>query len=256
MAAVQCGGSKPLRSAICHRRRPREDTSGNMDEMLQDFLTEASELLSGVDNKLVDLERRPGDAGLLNDIFRGFHTIKGGAGFLNLPAMVDLCHLTENIFDKLRRNELVLNASIMDAILEATGVVRVMFDDLQRGGQPQPASSALLARLRAVISGETPATPVLAAATIAAAPVASATRHSPQVRAAAAGEPDWDASSIRSRSSRRPHRRAMPPSRTDAARATTLPANRPSRDAARPTGLRWHRARRRYASTLRDSTTS
>jgi two-component system chemotaxis sensor kinase CheA len=106
-----------------------------MDEMLQDFLTEASELLAGVDNKLVDLEKRPGDAGLLNDIFRGFHTIKGGAGFLNLAAMVDLCHLTENIFDKLRRNELKLNASIMDAILEATGVVRVMFDDLQRGGK-------------------------------------------------------------------------------------------------------------------------
>src|SRR3954469_17705434 len=126
-----------------------------MDEMLQDFLTEASELLAGVDNKLVDLEKRPGDAGLLNDIFRGFHTIKGGAGFLNLPAMVDLCHLTENIFDKLRRNELKLNASIMDAILEATGVVRVMFDDLSRGAQPEPASAALLAKLRAVISGET-----------------------------------------------------------------------------------------------------
>src|SRR3954452_9431029 len=125
-----------------------------MDEMLQDFLTEASELLADVDNKLVDLEKRPGDAGLLNDIFRGFHTIKGGAGFLNLPAMVDLCHLTENIFDKLRRNELQLNASIMDAILEATGVVRTMFDDLQGGGQPRAASASLLARLRAVISGE------------------------------------------------------------------------------------------------------
>jgi lysyl-tRNA synthetase class II len=93
-----------------------------MDEMLQDFLTEAGELLSGVDNKLVDLEKRPGDAGLLNEIFRGFHTIKGGAGFLNLTAMVDLCHLTENVFDLLRRNELKLNANIMDAILEATGI--------------------------------------------------------------------------------------------------------------------------------------
>ena len=42
-----------------------------MEDMLQDFLTEAGELLSGVDNKLVELEGRPGDAGLLNDIFRG-----------------------------------------------------------------------------------------------------------------------------------------------------------------------------------------
>ena len=54
-----------------------------MEDLLQDFLVEAGDLLSGVDNKLVDLERAPGDKGLLNDIFRGFHTIKGGAGFLN-----------------------------------------------------------------------------------------------------------------------------------------------------------------------------
>src|SRR5215207_3014813 len=141
-----------------------------MDEMLQDFLTEASELLGDVDNKLVDLEKRPGDGGLLNDIFRGFHTIKGGAGFLNLTAMVDLCHLTENLFDKLRRNELALNASIMDAILEATGVVRVMFDDLGRGAQPTPASPALLAKLRAAISGET-----IPAAAVSAAPAPTTT---------------------------------------------------------------------------------
>src|SRR5919206_2043905 len=118
-----------------------------MDEMLQDFLTEAGELLSGVDNKLVDLEKRPGDAGLLNEIFRGFHTIKGGAGFLNLTSMVDLCHLTENIFDLLRRHERALNANIMDAILAATAAVRTMFDDLARGGQPQPADGGLLASL-------------------------------------------------------------------------------------------------------------
>jgi two-component system chemotaxis sensor kinase CheA len=54
-----------------------------MEDLLQDFLVEATDLLSGVDNKLVDLEKTPNDRGLLNEIFRGFHTIKGGAGFLN-----------------------------------------------------------------------------------------------------------------------------------------------------------------------------
>jgi len=125
-----------------------------MDEMLQDFLTEAGELLADVDRKLVDLEKRPGDAGLLNDIFRGFHTIKGGAGFLSLAGMVDLCHLTENVFDRLRKKELALEASIMDAILDATACVRSMFDALGRGGEPQDAVPELLARLHAVVSGE------------------------------------------------------------------------------------------------------
>jgi two-component system chemotaxis sensor kinase CheA len=159
-----------------------------MDEMLQDFLTEASELLSDVDNKLVELEKRPGDGGLLNDIFRGFHTIKGGAGFLNLTSMVDLCHLTENLFDKLRRNELTLNASIMDAILEATGVVRLMFDELLRGGQPEAASSGLLARLRAVTSGEAVSAPVAKPQSAPAVAPAPVTTTPP-----AAGEPDWQA---------------------------------------------------------------
>jgi two-component system chemotaxis sensor kinase CheA len=168
-----------------------------MDEMLQDFLTEASELLADVDNKLVELEKRPGDDRLLNDIFRGFHTIKGGAGFLTLSAMVDLCHLTENLFDLLRRHELKLNAVIMDAILEATGVVREMFDELTRGATLTPANSALLARLRAIVSGEpvaetapAPASPAPAVAASTAIAPAPATAPSSPV---ASGEPDWQA---------------------------------------------------------------
>ena len=71
-----------------------------MEDLLQDFLVEATDMLSGVDNKLVELEKSPDDHRLLNDIFRGFHTIKGGAGFLNATELVTLCHLTENLFDK------------------------------------------------------------------------------------------------------------------------------------------------------------
>ena len=115
-----------------------------MEELLQDFLTEASELLSDVDNKLVELEKRPDDRKLLNDIFRGFHTIKGGAGFLNVTELVALCHLTENLFDKLRTGEMALDAAKMDVILEATGAVRNMFGSLAQSAMPQAASPALL----------------------------------------------------------------------------------------------------------------
>ena len=126
-----------------------------MEELLQDFLTEASELLSEVDNKLVELEKRPNDKPMLNDIFRGFHTIKGGAGFLNANELVALCHRTENLFDKLRNGELQLTAEIMDAIMNATGVVRDMFGSLSQKQQPQAADPALLAALDAAIAGET-----------------------------------------------------------------------------------------------------
>ena len=127
---------------------------GGMEDLLQDFLIEAGDLLSGVDNKLVDLERAPEDRGLLNEIFRGFHTIKGGAGFLNATELVTLCHLTENLFDKLRNGELVIHPDVMDVIMEATATVRHMFGYLEQATQPPPADPDLIVRLKQAIAGE------------------------------------------------------------------------------------------------------
>jgi len=125
-----------------------------MEELLQDFLLEAGELLSEVDNKLVELEKRPDDRELLNDIFRGFHTIKGGAGFLNAENLVSLCHRTENLFDKLRNGELTLSTALMDVIMDATGVVRNMFASLSQTKQPEPADPALIDSLEAALAGK------------------------------------------------------------------------------------------------------
>ncbi len=148
-----------------------------MEELLQDFLMESTDLLSDVDNKLVELEKRPEDKALLNDIFRGFHTIKGGAGFLNVGPMVTLCHRTENLFDKLRNGELHITSEVMDVILDATAVVRDMFGTLSQGLMAADADPALLAALDAVLAGETldkptaaPATPAVAAPQAAAEP--------------------------------------------------------------------------------------
>ena len=157
-----------------------------MEDLLQDFLVEAGDLLSGVDNKLVDLEKNPGDHKLLNEIFRGFHTIKGGAGFLNATELVTLCHLTENLFDRLRNNELNIDGEIMDAILAATGAVRVMFDTLQNGLQPGPADPALLARLKAVLAGKP-----LVAVPAAVPSAVTATSPSPGTEAKST-DPDWN----------------------------------------------------------------
>lgn len=125
-----------------------------MEEILNDFVTEASDLLSEVDNKLVDLERSPGDKHLLDEIFRGFHTIKGGAGFLNADDMVNLCHLTENLFDHLRHDQLSLGPELMDLIMNATQEVRRMFDELASTTMPHAAPASLLAALQAVIAGD------------------------------------------------------------------------------------------------------
>jgi two-component system chemotaxis sensor kinase CheA len=116
-------------------------------DLLAEFLAEARELLVGVDVQLVELERRPGDAELLNKVFRGFHTIKGGAGFLEAPALVELCHRTENLFDRLRNGAAALTPPMMDTILAATAEVRRMFGEMAGGVQPAPAPPELIARL-------------------------------------------------------------------------------------------------------------
>lgn len=157
-----------------------------MEDLLQDFLVEAGDLLAKVDNQLVDLEQNPSDHNLLNEIFRGFHTIKGGAGFLNATELVTLCHLTENLFDRLRNYELSINGEIMDVILASTGAVRSMFDMLERGLQPAPADPVLLAKLKAALAGQ-PLAAVAPAAVAVAAPV-----QNPQSAAAKQGDPDWN----------------------------------------------------------------
>ncbi len=124
-----------------------------MEDLLQDFLVEATDMLASVDNKLVDLEKTPHDRHLLNDIFRGFHTIKGGAGFLAATELVTLCHLTESLFDRLRNGEIIATAETMDVILLATAAVRDMFHALEQGVQPRPASVALIAYLKEAIAG-------------------------------------------------------------------------------------------------------
>lgn len=129
------------------------DFSG-MEDLLQDFLQEAEDLLSDVDNKLVDLEKTPDDRGLLNDVFRGFHTIKGGAGFLSATELVALCHLTENLFDRLRNGQLVLTTDVMDVIMSATRSVREMFSDLARSVQPTKAPVEVVDGLKRILSSE------------------------------------------------------------------------------------------------------
>jgi two-component system chemotaxis sensor kinase CheA len=159
-----------------------------MEDLLQDFLQEAHDLLSDVDNKLVDLEKMPDDRVLLNDIFRGFHTIKGGAGFLNATELVTLCHLTENLFDRLRNGDLELNPELMDVIMAATKGVRDMFGELAQMVQPQSADPNIIAALQGALSGE--AVHVAAPASVASVSEAVAAEVTPAP--AADGGPDWD----------------------------------------------------------------
>src|SRR5690606_30894141 len=119
--------------------------SFDMDEdILQDFLVEAGEILELLQEQLVELENNPDDANLLNAIFRGFHTVKGGAGFLSLTELVDACHGAENVFDILRTGKRRVTAELMDVILQALDAVNAMFVNVQNREPLVPADPAIL----------------------------------------------------------------------------------------------------------------
>lgn len=117
------------------------------EEILQDFLVEAGEILELLSEQLVDLENRPDDQDLLNSIFRGFHTVKGGAGFLQLNPLVECCHIAENVFDILRNGQRTVTADLMDVVLKALDTVNEMFETVRGGQMPDPADPALLSEL-------------------------------------------------------------------------------------------------------------
>ncbi|EPM7313404.1 chemotaxis protein CheA [Pseudomonas aeruginosa] len=134
------------------------------EEILQDFLVEAGEILEQLSEQLVELESRPDDMDLLNAIFRGFHTVKGGAGFLQLNALVECCHIAENVFDILRKGERRVSSELMDVVLQALDTVNAMFDQVREQSEPTPATPELLAALARLAEpeGAAPAKPVQA----------------------------------------------------------------------------------------------
>ncbi|MEE3117156.1 MAG: Hpt domain-containing protein, partial [Pseudomonadota bacterium] len=142
------------------------------EEILQDFVVEAGEILEKLSEQLVDLEQNPDDSDLLNAIFRGFHTVKGGAGFLQLEALVNCCHSAENVFDTLRNHKRKVDSELMDVVLEALDHVNAMFDQVRNREELTPAPDSLIASLDALAEPASESLVAQPAASVSAEPVA------------------------------------------------------------------------------------
>jgi len=158
------------------------------EEILQDFLVEAGEILELLGEQLVDMENRPDDQDLLNSIFRGFHTVKGGAGFLQLTPLVDCCHVAENVFDILRNGQRSVTSDLMDVVLTALDTVNEMFDSVRAGEMPAPADPQLIEDLSRFSKPETADEAAPAAEPMAEAPAEAPVEAVPEAPAAEAPE--------------------------------------------------------------------
>ncbi|MBX3317597.1 MAG: chemotaxis protein CheA [Phycisphaeraceae bacterium] len=131
--------------------------SGGIDpSLLNDFLTETSELIEGLDSDLVRLESASGDQSrdLLNGIFRALHTVKGAAGFLNLDELTRFAHAAEDALNKLRTGEAEVTATTLDVLLKSVDVLREMHGALGEGRDPEPCPQDVLDGLHSVAGDE------------------------------------------------------------------------------------------------------
>lgn len=123
-------------------------------EILQDFLVESFELIEQLDQDLVELESRPDDLDLLNRIFRVAHTIKGASSFLNFDVLTHLTHHMENLLNMARHGDLVIDANVMDVILESIDLMKALLTRIRDSGEDSGLDvAACVFRLDAVANG-------------------------------------------------------------------------------------------------------
>ena len=120
--------------------------SGN--DICADFLVEAREILDQLGEQMVALESSPADRECLNAVFRGFHTIKGGAGFLDFPPMVAICHAVEDRLNVARSGETPLDAAAFDGAQQSLDLLVDMLDCVAAGEPLTPAPQHLLDAMR------------------------------------------------------------------------------------------------------------
>ncbi|MES9994832.1 Hpt domain-containing protein [Desulfovibrio aminophilus] len=123
-------------------------------EILADFFVEAKEHLETIEPNLLELEKNPTNLGLLNEIFRPMHSLKGASGFLGLNKINSLAHKAENILDELRQGGMAVTAEIMDIILAATDALRSMVESLEtKGNEGDVDIVPIIARIEAALEG-------------------------------------------------------------------------------------------------------
>ncbi|WP_288644668.1 chemotaxis protein CheA, partial [uncultured Helicobacter sp.] len=106
----------------------------DMQEIMEDFLIEAFEMVEQLDQDLVELESNPEDLDLLNRIFRVAHTIKGSSSFLNFDILTSLTHNMEDVLNKARKGELKITPDIMDVVLVSVDLMKALLKVIQESG--------------------------------------------------------------------------------------------------------------------------
>lgn len=177
----------------------------DMQEILEDFLVEAFELIEQIDHDLIELEARPDDLELLNSIFRVAHTVKGSSSFLNFDVLTKLTHKMEDVLNKARHGELQITPDIMDVVLESVDKMKTLLNCIRDNGndtaigmdiEPICARLAAVADGTAVQNSPTPEQSAPQAATPEQSTPSEPAQAAPQAAPSMANQPEIDVNSL------------------------------------------------------------
>ncbi|MFT3856431.1 MAG: Hpt domain-containing protein [Aquabacterium sp.] len=166
----------------------------NQAELLDQFVLEARECLEAIGQRLLDVERQPGDAALLNDLFRSVHTLKGNCGLFEFKALERVVHAGEDLLDSIRQGHMAYTDQIADALLEAMDYTAELIDEIEREGRIAEAATARSMQLAAALRSLLAVEAVDAADTGDAQSASQATAaagHAPAPTHAPSAAPDW-----------------------------------------------------------------
>ncbi len=128
--------------------------SDEMQEILNDFLTESGEMIEVLDQRFVTLESDPSNKDLLNEIFRAMHSMKGSAGFLGFTHLVDVAHRAENILNKLRQGEMAVAPAVITVILEAVDTIKLLMAAIRESGtDAHVPTDGIAAKMDQILAG-------------------------------------------------------------------------------------------------------
>ena len=139
--------------------RETADGGGSMDdelkEILNEFLVEAEEMIELLDQRFISLEADPTNRAMLDEIFRAMHSMKGSGGFLGFTRLVDVAHRAENILNKLRQGDMAVTPTVINVVLEAVDVVKLLMADIRESGTDTHVEVvAISAKLDNILAGQ------------------------------------------------------------------------------------------------------
>ena len=128
-----------------------------LKEILSEFLVETEEMIELLDQRFISLESDPTNRAMLDEIFRAMHSMKGSGGFLGFTRLVDVAHRAENILNKLRQGEMAVTPSVINVVLEAVDVVKLLVADIRESGTDIHVEvTGISAKLDNILAGQEP----------------------------------------------------------------------------------------------------